>query len=239
MGKKNPRSSTNNSNCEKSRPGPNLNSSDACPRYLQVWQRSDYRWLRKRGDTVFSIICQCELSVAIVTTLLIRSVPKPKAAFPPPQPKGASDKIWLKLANQSWRYFRSKVWTTKDDGRRRRRTTEPCYTISSPCETSSPVSCKELIYVDILKGCVDKFGSLSSFASFLRFREAGRIRTSDVSFCQTMFCSGLKKGAKFAAWQIQSLSYCTLRSIFFDILSDKGLNPKAYGSHSYGLLRRL
>ena len=37
----------------------------------------------KRGDTVFPIICQWELSVAMVTTVLIRSALKPKAAFPP------------------------------------------------------------------------------------------------------------------------------------------------------------
>ena len=51
--------------------------------------------------------------------VLIRSDPKPNAAFP--LPIDATDKIWLKLANWSWRYFCSKVWmtTTDDDGRRR------------------------------------------------------------------------------------------------------------------------
>ena len=35
---------------------------------------------------------------------------------PFPHPKDATDKIWLKLVNWSWRYFCSKVWTTTDDG---------------------------------------------------------------------------------------------------------------------------
>ena len=39
---------------------------------------------------------------------------------PFPLPKDVTDKIWLKLANWSWRYFCSKVWT--DNGR----TMEPC-----------------------------------------------------------------------------------------------------------------
>ena len=34
---------------------------------------------------------------------------------PFPLPKDATDKIWLKLANWSWRYFCSNVWTTDDD----------------------------------------------------------------------------------------------------------------------------
>ena len=35
---------------------------------------------------------------------------------PFPYPKDASDKIWLKLVNWSWRCNCSKVWTTDDDG---------------------------------------------------------------------------------------------------------------------------
>ena len=50
---------------------------------------------------------------------------------PFPHPKDATAKIWLKLANWSWRYFCSNVLTT-----------EPCYTVSSPCEPSAPVSWK-------------------------------------------------------------------------------------------------
>ena len=56
----------------------------ACPHYLQVWQRSD-PLTEKSGDIVFPIVCQWELSVAMVTTVLIQSAPKPKAAFPPPK----------------------------------------------------------------------------------------------------------------------------------------------------------
>ena len=40
---------------------------------------------RENAGTPFSIICQCELSDAMVTTVSIRSAPKPNAAFPPPQ----------------------------------------------------------------------------------------------------------------------------------------------------------
>ena len=69
---------------------------------------------KKRGDTIFPIISQWEISVAMVTTVLIRSALKPNAAFP--HPKDATDKIWLKSANLSWRYICSKVWTTTDDG---------------------------------------------------------------------------------------------------------------------------
>ena len=38
---------------------------------------------RKGGDIVFPIISQWELSVAMVTRVLVQSVPKPYAAFPP------------------------------------------------------------------------------------------------------------------------------------------------------------
>ena len=99
----------------KVRLGPNLHSSEIlCLSLLpanltKVW----LRWLRKCGDTVLSIVCQLELSVAMVTTVLIWSAPKPNAAFPPP--KDVTDKTWLKLANWSWRYNCSKVWTTDDD----------------------------------------------------------------------------------------------------------------------------
>ena len=48
----------------------------------------------------------------MANTVLIQSAPKPNAAFP--LPTDASDKIWLKLAGCSWRYFCSKVWTTDD-----------------------------------------------------------------------------------------------------------------------------
>ena len=55
---------------------------------------------------------------------------------PFPHPKDATDKIWLKLANLSWRYFLFESVDDNADGR----TMEPCYTINSPCEPSAPVS---------------------------------------------------------------------------------------------------
>ena len=88
---------------------------------------------------------------------------------------------------------------------------------SNPCGTSSwlklclegccrlvsrLIQKKEPVPVDILKRFVDKFGSLNctlsdlrittlalvSFAGFLRFREAARIRRSDISFYETYCC---------------------------------------------------
>ena len=56
----------------------------AYPHYLQVWKRSDHIQQRKGGDIVFPIINQWAFSVAMETTVLIQSVPKPYAAFPPP-----------------------------------------------------------------------------------------------------------------------------------------------------------
>ena len=47
--------------------------------------------------------------------LLIQSAAKTNAAFP--HPKDATDKIWQKLANWSWRYNCSEVWTTTTDDR--------------------------------------------------------------------------------------------------------------------------
>ena len=46
---------------------------------------SDQKQSRKDGDVVFPIISQWALSVAMETRVLIQSVPKPYAAFPPPQ----------------------------------------------------------------------------------------------------------------------------------------------------------
>ena len=48
-------------------------------------KRTDEKQPRKSGDTVFSIITIWELSVAIETRVLIRSGPKPDAAFPQTQ----------------------------------------------------------------------------------------------------------------------------------------------------------
>ena len=57
----------------------------ACPRYLQVWGRSDQKWMCYRADIIFSIINLWKLSVAMETRILIQSAPKPYAAFTPPQ----------------------------------------------------------------------------------------------------------------------------------------------------------
>ena len=61
----------------------------------------------KSGDIVFSIITLWELSVAMETRVLIRSGPKPNAAFPPSN--DASDKIWLRSTHWSQRYSCLKV----------------------------------------------------------------------------------------------------------------------------------
>ena len=56
----------------------------AYPGYMQVWHRSDPKWLRKGGGIIFPIISQWEILVAMTTTVLIQSAPKPYADFPPP-----------------------------------------------------------------------------------------------------------------------------------------------------------
>ena len=58
---------------------------NACHHCLQVWKRSNEKQPRKSGDTVFSIITLCKISVAKETSVLIRSGPKPNAAFPQTQ----------------------------------------------------------------------------------------------------------------------------------------------------------
>ena len=55
----------------------------ACPCYLQVWRRSAQNWRRKRGDIIFPIISQWELSVAMATTVLMESAPKRKSSISP------------------------------------------------------------------------------------------------------------------------------------------------------------
>ena len=48
-------------------------------------KRSDQKQQRKCGDIFFPIISQWGLSVAMETRVLIKSAPKPYAAFPPSQ----------------------------------------------------------------------------------------------------------------------------------------------------------
>ena len=64
----------------------------ACPGYLQIWQRSDLKWLRKDWDTIFPIVREKEILVAMTTTFFIQSAPKPNAGFP--DPIDATYKIW-------------------------------------------------------------------------------------------------------------------------------------------------
>ena len=47
-------------------------------------KKSDKKQQRKGGDIVFSIISKWVFSVAMETGVLIQSVPKPYATFPPP-----------------------------------------------------------------------------------------------------------------------------------------------------------
>ena len=50
-----------------------------------IWPKFDQKQPRKGGDIIFSIISQWEgLSVAMETSILIQSAPKPYAAFPLP-----------------------------------------------------------------------------------------------------------------------------------------------------------
>ena len=95
---------------------------NVCPHYLQVLQRFDYRWLRKRGDLVFLIRYQWEISVAMVNTVQF-DLPK-NTMKPYPHPNDATDKISLKLAKWSWIFLFESV----ADGRQR--TTEAYYTTS-------------------------------------------------------------------------------------------------------------
>ena len=60
-------------------------SSHACHCYLQDKKGSDEKQPRKSSNTVFLIITLSKLSFAMETRVLIRSGPKPYAAFPPPQ----------------------------------------------------------------------------------------------------------------------------------------------------------
>ena len=68
----------------------------------------------------------------------------PKILIQPiPLPNDGTCEIWSRLADWSLRCIFSKVWMTTDDDRRRgRQTSEPCFTISSPCEPSAQVSYK-------------------------------------------------------------------------------------------------
>ena len=59
------------------------------------------------------MICQWEISVAMVTTVLIHLPHNLMQTFL--HPKDTADKIRLKSAKPSWTYICSKVWTTMDD----------------------------------------------------------------------------------------------------------------------------
>ena len=97
-------------------------SSCACSRSLQVWKKSDQKWQRKPGDTIFPNINQW-LLVAMVTTVLARHATKPDAAFLPAQ--------WcytwnlIKIGQVALEIYR---FENVDDDRRR----ILGYTISSP-----------------------------------------------------------------------------------------------------------
>ena len=62
---------------------------------------------RKGGDTIFPIISQWGLSIAMDTKVLIQSAPK---MHPFPHPNDATHKIWSRLADWLQRYSSSKVW---------------------------------------------------------------------------------------------------------------------------------
>ena len=68
-----------------------------CIWYLQVWPRSYQKWPRKGGDTIFPIISQWEILVAMTTTVW-SNLPK-NLIQPFPHPNDATHKIWPRLAN--------------------------------------------------------------------------------------------------------------------------------------------
>ena len=68
---------------------------------------SNQKQPRKGGDTIFPIIRQLGLSVAMDTRVLIQYASKHYAAFP--HPSDATHKIWSRLANWPQRYSSSEV----------------------------------------------------------------------------------------------------------------------------------
>ena len=70
---------------------------------------------REKVETLFPIICQWGLSVAMETRVLIQSAPKPYAAFPPPQ--------WcytlnlIKIGQLALEIFKFESVDDDDDGR--------------------------------------------------------------------------------------------------------------------------
>ena len=113
------------------RPGPNSNSSEIL--YLSSSSASSTKIQLKVTEKTrrhrFAHYMSMGAFFSMVTTVLIRSAPKPMQPFLHPKDATCTDKIWLNLANWSWRYNCSKVWTKDDDDGRR--ATEPCYTMSS------------------------------------------------------------------------------------------------------------
>ena len=72
-------------------------------------KKNQFKMEELENSKDFPIITLWELSVAMETRVLIRSGPKPYAAFPPPN--DAPDEIWFQSSCWSQRYSCFKVWT--------------------------------------------------------------------------------------------------------------------------------
>ena len=96
----------------------------------------------KKIFLVFPIVSLWDLSVAMETTILIQSAPKPNAINPPTQ-------LWFTLNLIKLGLLASEIFffeivdgrrTTDDDDGRRRRTTDACLSYKLTCEPSAQVS---------------------------------------------------------------------------------------------------
>ena len=107
------RSRANNSVVKSpTRPGPNLISCEIlCLSLLlasltKIWLKVTEKTRAHRFAHYMSFCCHGNQFWSDLPQNLMQ---------PFPHPKDATDKIWLKLANWSWRYKCSKVWMTTDD----------------------------------------------------------------------------------------------------------------------------
>ena len=103
----------------------------------------------KKIFLVFPIVSLWDLSVAMETTILIQSAPKPNAINPPTQLWFTSNLIKISLLASEIFFFEivdGRRRTTMDDGRQttdddgRRRTTDACLSYKLTCEPSAQVS---------------------------------------------------------------------------------------------------
>ena len=92
----------------------------------------------KKIFLVFPIVGLWDLSVAMETTILIQSAPKPNAINPPTQLWFTLNLIKIGLLASEIFLFEIVDGRTTDDGRRR--TTDACLSYKLTCEPSAQVS---------------------------------------------------------------------------------------------------